>query len=400
MKKILILMLAAAALTACGAAKISEKTRLADITYAEQQTRVMLATAGEPTGGNFPRNTNGGKFYGTNDKDWTSGFFPGQLWLLYHMTGNAEWRTQAEKWTAKLTDLRHYTGTHDLGFMMGCSFGLGERFTGQYRDVLKDAADALITRWSPHTGTIKSWNGWQSWDEPSFEFPVIIDNMMNLELLFRVSQLTGDKKYYDIAIAHADATLKNHFRPDGSTFHVVAYDPVTGEVLARKTAQGYADASTWARGQAWAIYGFTMVARETGEKRFLDAAVKATEWWLEHLPGDMVPYWDFNRGQAAYKPGARSYATRYQGIDDKDASAAAVVASALLELSELAGRRDFREKAVATLLSLSSPVYRAPVGTNAGFLLMHSVGSIPNQVEIDVPLVYADYYYIEALNRL
>jgi rhamnogalacturonyl hydrolase YesR len=391
-------LLAAGAVCSCAGVRfVSENTR-----YAAEQTRVLLERAGRPDGTNFPRSVReDGSFVGTNMYDWTSGFFPGTLWYLYALTGDEQWHAQARQWTGALDSLKTFRGTHDLGFMIYCSFGNGELLdpSQEYRDVIVEAADALSTRWSPKTGVIKSWNGFRGWDDTRFEYPVIIDNMMNLEMLFAASRITGDQKYRDIALSHADTTLKNHLRDDFSSYHVVGYNPETGAVEGKRTWQGYSDNSTWARGQAWAVYGFTMAHRETGERRYLDAAVGAADWYLAHLPDDMVPAWDFNAGQEGYTPGARSHASRYAGVSNKDASAAAIVCSALFDLARQAGRPDYRRKAEAMLRSLASPEYRAAMGANGGFMLMHCTGAIPLRSEIDVPLVYADYYFMEALTK-
>jgi rhamnogalacturonyl hydrolase YesR len=373
------------------------------VAFAAAQTERMLDAVGEPTGKNYPRTMNDrAGVVTTGMYDWTPGFFPGQLWYLYELTGDAKWRTRAERWTSTLEPLKTFTGHHDLGFMVYCSFGNAERLApkAEYGDILVESAGSLATRFSPVTGTIKSWNHRKAWDDVTeWFYPVIIDNMMNLELLFHASRVTGDRKYYDIAVRHADTTLKNHFREDGSSYHVVDYDAATGAVLDRATCQGYSDNSTWARGQAWAIYGYTMVARETGEKRFLDAAVRAADWYLKRLPADLIPLWDFNVGQTDYTPQGKSYAVEFEGRELRDVSAAAVVCSALFELGGLAGRPDYTEAAVKMLRTLASPSYRAAPGENANFLLTHSVGSIPHKTEIDKPLVYADYYFLEALVR-
>ncbi len=400
MKNSIKLVVLLALLSGCGRkAYIDEQVQ-----YVQDQMRVLLANAGEPNGRNFPRSTReDGSLGTTNMYDWTSGFFPGSLWYIDELTGSDEWRRQAEAWTGSLDSLKTFTGTHDLGFMIYCSFGNGARLDdakrAEYEQVIVTAAFALISRWSPDTGVIRSWNSFRGMDDTRFEYPVIIDNMMNLEMLFAASRITGDDTYRRIAVSHADSTLKNHFRGDWSTYHVVGYDPETGAVVGKRTWQGYADNSTWARGQAWAIYGFTMAYRETGDRRYMDAAVAAAEWYLERLPEDMVPYWDFGAGKEGFTPGERSYANEYPGTTDRDASAAAIVCSALFELSDLAERKDFRVKAVEMLKALGSPAYRAPVGDNGGFMIMHCTGALPLRSEIDAPLVYADYYYLEALAR-
>lgn len=379
-----------------------------NLAYAEQMLSAQLLEANKTFSaerGSFPRTSNkSGGLASTSMYDWTPGFFPGSLWFLYDNSKNENLKAEAIKWTEKLKPLEHFTGHHDLGFMMYCSYGNAYRFTGNetYKHILVNAAKALSTRFDPATGSIKSWNVFKSWHgDKSYDFPVIIDNMMNLEMLFFASKVSGDTTFRHVAVTHALTTMKNHFRPDLSSYHVVCYDAKTGAVVARETAQGYADNSTWSRGQAWAIYGFTMCYRETGDPRFLKTAKGLADYYIKNLPADQVPVWDFNANEKGYQPGKNSYANQVS-TPYRDASAAAVTASALLELSTFTdgqASRNYKETAVKTLQSLSSDAYRAGPGTNAGFIVKHCVGSIPHQVEIDVPLVYADYYYIEALHR-
>lgn len=391
-------------LASCNNKQNSEKDKFLNenVEFATAQTTKMLQTVGVPTGNNYPRTTNEeGELVVTGMYDWTPGFFPGNLWYLYELTGDSIWKNQAERWTMSLEPLQTFTGHHDLGFMMYCSFGNAERLAPkpQYTDILIQSAESLSSRFSEKTQTIKSWNYRKAWnDTTEWFYPVIIDNMMNLEMLFYASKVSGNKKFYDIAVKHADATLKNHFRDDFTTYHVVNYDTITGGVLNQATCQGFSDNSMWARGQAWAIYGFTMVYRETKDQKYLDAAVKATDVYLKNLPEDLVPLWDFNVDEVGYTPEGSSYAVEFQERL-RDASAAAIVCSALFELGEYVTDKGYTDKAIKMLESLSSPAYRASLGANADFLLMHSVGSIPHHTEIDVPLVYADYYFLEALVR-
>ena len=321
---------------------------------------------------------------------WTSGFFPGILWYINEYTGDKTFESFAKKWTEKLEPVKTFKGNHDIGFMMYCSFGNAYRLTQneKYKDILIQSAYSLATRFNPQVGTIKSWDSWRSWENKHvFKYPVIIDNMMNLELLFEASKLSGDSTYYNIAVKHADTTMKNHFRDDNSCYHVVDYDPVTGEVRKRQTAQGYADESAWARGQAWAIYGYTMCYRYTHDQKYLDMAEKIYNFIFNNpnLPEDLVPYWDFDAPNIPNEP--------------RDASAAACTASALYELSTYIPGKNYKETADKIMESLGSPAYRAEVGTNGNFILMHSVGSIPHGAEIDVPLNYADYYFLEGIMR-
>jgi len=273
--------------------------------------------------------------------------------------------------------------------MIQCSFGNGYRLgEEQYKEVIIQAAKSLSTRFRPVAGIFQSWNvdkGWQS--ERGWECPVIIDNMMNLELLFNATRLTGDSSFYQMAVSHADQTIKNHYRPDFSCYHVVDYSMTDGTVRNRHTAQGYAHESSWARGQAWGIYGFTVCYRETRDPKYLQQAQKAFEFVVNHknFPSDLVPYWDFDAPKIPDEP--------------RDASAAAIMASALYELSGYEKREYYMGWADKIMVSLSSPAFRAKRGENGNFLLMHSVGSIPHGAEIDVPLNYADYYFLEALVR-
>lgn len=319
--------------------------------------------------------------------DWTVGFFPGSLWYLVEAKGDEKFRTAAARYTASLAAHQHNRRTHDLGFMLGCSFGHAHRLTGDpaYRAVLLNGAASLASRFDARVGAIRSWDWGRQW-----EFPVIIDNMMNLELLLWAARESGDAQFRTIAVQHADTTLRHHFRPDGSTYHVVDYDPRTGKVRQRVTHQGLADHSTWSRGQAWAIYGFTLLYRETREARFLRQARAAADFVLEHprLPADKIPRWDFDAPEFPSTP--------------RDASAAAIMASALLELGTFVPRADrqrYHAFAHAQLRSLASPEYLASVGENGGFLLRHSTGNRPEGKEVDVPLNYADYYFLEALVR-
>ncbi|HEX6431620.1 MAG TPA: glycoside hydrolase family 88 protein [Niastella sp.] len=384
----------------------SESGFIADnFSFADSQLKKMLTVA-DKYDSLFPRTIDKeGRLKLTNKYEWTSGFFPGALWYAYEGTGDAALKSNAILWTEKLESLQYFTEHHDLGFMLYCSYGNAYRLTGneQYKQVLVNAARSLSTRFSPKTGSIKSWNGFGSWDgKGKYYYPVIIDNMMNLELLFFASKVTGDPSFRNIAITHAQNVIKNQLRPDYSCYHVVCYDSLTGKVLSKETAQGYANNSTWARGQSWGIYGFTMTYRETKDKRFLLTARKMADYYLDNksLPADKVAYWDFNANAPGYYPSVRSHA-KETPVNYRDASAAAITASALFELSTWLGTAGEKYKAAAIdiLHALSAPAYRASAGENGDFLLKHCVGSIAHGTEIDVPLVYADYYFLEALNR-
>ncbi|RZK41792.1 MAG: glucuronyl hydrolase [Pedobacter sp.] len=334
----------------------------------------------------FPQST---KKDGTPDNRtsewWCSGFFGGSLWYLFEYTGEAKWKEAADKWTKAVEKEKFNTRTHDLGFMLYCPFGNGYRLTNNpdYIEPMVTGAKSLATRFDSNYGLIKSWD-----KHADCEYPVIIDNMMNLEFLFWAAKHSKDKKLYDIAITHADNTLKHHFRDDFSSYHVVCYLPGT-KVFRKKTHQGAADSSAWARGQAWALYGYTMMYRETKDKKYLDLAEGIAKFVINHpnLPKDKVPYWDFD---APNLPN-----------EERDASAAAVFASALLELSTYTKKSKtlYFTTAEQMLVSLASPAYTATVGENNNFILKHSVGHKPGNSEINTPIVYADYYYLEALLR-
>ena len=356
---------------------------------AEKQTNVMLQEIPKAKSANAdlvsPRTLNKGELKLVASRDWTSGFFPGELWFLYEYTGNKEWKQQAESFTANIEREKTNGGTHDMGFKVYCSFGAGFRLTNDqhYKEVIIQSAKTLSTRFRATTGTISSWD--HSGDK--WAYPVIIDNMMNLELLFAVTQLTGDSSFYKIAVTHANTTMKNHYRPDNSSYHVVGYDSLTGNVIKKSTHQGYADESAWSRGQSWGLYGYTMCYRFTKDKKYLEHAEKIAAFILNHpnMPKDLVPYWDFN---APNIPN-----------EERDASAAAILASGLYELSTYSiNGKLYKEKADKIIESLTNN-YRSAIGENKGFILLHSTGSRPSNSEVDVPINYADYYYLEALLR-
>lgn len=361
-----------------------------NIVFAAEQQKMQLCEIKKTGKILYPRTIKNGSIHYTPLRDWCVGFFPANLWLTYKLTGDDKWKAQAENFTESLDTLQYLTTTHDLGFMIGCPYLAGIRFADKddYKSVIVQAAKSLSTRYRPEAGVIQSWDtdrGWQR--KRGWKCPVIIDNMMNLELLFEASLISGDSVYYDIAVKHADMTLKNHFRKDYSSYHVVDYDPETGQVRSKQTAQGYADESAWSRGQAWGLYGYTVCYRYTKDRKYIDQAVKIADFIFnnKNLPKDMVPYWDYNAPDIPDAP--------------RDASAAAITASALYELSGYIDVNDYIEKADLILQSLSSSNYCAKLGENGNFILMHSVGSLPHGNEIDVPLNYADYYYLEALLR-
>ena len=366
---------------------------------------LIMAKSLEDTPMALPRYFDKQGLHKCNYKNWVSGFFPGVLWYLYEseklkvkseVLTTAQLEYYARLYTERIDSAQYMTWTHDLGFIINDSYGQGYRLTGDpnYLAVMERGAESLATRYKEKVGLIQSWgqrNGWQ--------YPVIIDNMLNLEYLMDVSRLTGNKRYADIANSHATKTMKNHFRPDYSCYHVVSYNPETGEPEVKCTYQGLADSSAWARGQAWAVYGFTMMYRETGRKEYLEHARRVANYICTHpkMPADKVPYWDFD----AVPNGATS---PLEGLGYRDASAAACMASGLIELSQLdPNKEDARrwlDMAEQQLRSLTSPAYLAEVGEQGGFILKHSVGNLNKKSEVDVPLTYADYYYVEALLRL
>jgi len=340
---------------------------------------------------NLPRTIENGsaEWKYVNYHDWCSGFWPGILWNLYETTHDKKWKVEANKFTQELTPIVNHSGfDHDLGFTIFNSFGNGYRLTKDpaYKLVILKAADSLATLFNPKIGTILSWLGMVK--KMNWPHNTIIDNMINLELLFWASKNGGSRHLYDIAVKHAETTMHNHFRPDFSAYHVVVYDTVSGKKIKGVTHQGYADNSMWARGQSWAIYGFTMCYRETRKSEFLDFAQKVADVYLKRLPADKIPFWDFDDPAIPNAP--------------KDASAAAVSASALLELSgfvkDKAKAAYYKNLAVAMLKELSSAKYQSR-NVNSAFLL-HSTGHKPAGTEIDASIIYADYYYLEALIRL
>jgi len=352
--------------------------------FAAQQYKVLLQNTPLDK---MPRTYINGKVMTSGIDWWTSGFVPGSLWYIYEQTGDTAIKSAAEQRLIQEEKMKRYTGNHDIGFMIFCSFGNAFRITGEakYKDIIDTAAVYQSTRYRPAIHAIQSWN-----TSNKFQCPVIIDNMMNLEQLCWVTAHGGDKKYMQIAIQHANTTLVNHFREDYSSYHVVDYDINNGSVLKKGTHQGLADSSAWARGQSWALYGYTMMYRYTKDKKYLTQANHIAAFILQHtdLAEDKIPYWDYNAPVNEHTL--------------RDASAASVMASALLELGQYV-KGDLKKVYVQTaekiLRTLSSEVYRSKLGENGGFILKHSVGSLPGNSEVDLPLTYADYYFLEALKR-
>lgn len=381
-KKIFQLFLFTILVFEVSAQKINTKKVWSD---AEQQIQFLIkeTKANKSKQLSFPRTTIHDSLKMIPSGDWTSGFFPGILWLLYEKTNKQEWKQAAEEFTDLMFKEPYNASSHDVGFKVYNSYGNGYKITNDsgYKRAIIDAAKTLSKRFNPTVGCIRSW------DFGKWQYPVIIDNMMNLELLFEATKLSGDSSFYRIAISHANTTMKNHFRNNYSSYHLVNYDPSTGNVIGKMTVQGYADESAWARGQAWGLYGYTMCYRETRDKKYLEQAEHIASFILNNpdLPKDGVPYWDFNAPDLQRQP--------------RDASAAAVMASALYELSGyLQNGKNYRKAADKIIESLTKN-YRSSIGANHGFILLHSTGHLPAGSEIDVPLIYADYYYLEALLR-
>jgi unsaturated chondroitin disaccharide hydrolase len=359
------------------------------LNHAQQQTDLLLAEIPKAPNKNgtlvTPRTVEKDQLILVAARDWTSGFFPGTMWYLYELTKNEKWKKEAQVYTEKVEQEKFNGRTHDMGFKIYCSFGNGFRLTKneKYKDIIIQSAKTLITRFNPKVGAIRSWDH----NADKWDFPVIIDNMMNLELLFEATKLTGDSVYHKIAVTHANTTLKNHFRPDYSSFHVISYNPTTGAVEKKNTHQGYAHESAWARGQAWAIYGYTLCYRETKDPKYLEQAQNIANFLFtnKNMPEDLVPYWDFDVPNIEKEP--------------RDVSAATIIASSLYELSTYSKHKeDYLKKANKIMASVGKK-YSSDLGTNKGFILDHSTGHKPSNGEIDVPLNYADYYYMEALVR-
>lgn len=352
-----------------------------DVSFLESQLERDASTFADSLWVNPPKEKLGTR-RNCNIYDWTSGFFPGSLWYAYELTGDADLKNEAIDYTNRMFPISKYKDNHDIGFMINCSYGNAMRLApnDSIMDVIVETAENLCSRFNVQIGCIRSW------DFGHWNYPVIIDNMMNLDLLFNATNLTGNQKYKQVAIKHAYTTMKHHFRPDFTSFHVVSYND-DGSVELKGTHQGKNDDSAWARGQGWAVYGYTSCYRETKDVKFLNQAVNVAEMIIKrNVASDKVCYWDFDAPIKRETP--------------RDASAAAVIASAFLELSTFAENGDrYFDYAEEILKSLSSKKYLSEKGQNKGFVLMHSVGSLPHGSEIDTPINYADYYYLEALKR-
>ena len=376
--------------TSCGNSEKEQLRKMTQqsLTFCSEQV-MHLSERLIPLEGQLPRTFENGELKTTTHRSWTSGFYPGVLWQLYErFPQKQELKTLAQEFTGRVSEAQWMTSTHDLGFMIFCSFGQGYRITGdeEYKEAIYNACNSLSTRYSDTVKCIMSWNPNKKW-----KYPVIIDNMMNLEMLMWAAEQFDIPRFAEIANLHAMTTIANHFREDNSSYHVVSYDPTTGFPAVKNTHQGYSDDSAWARGQSWGLYGYTMMYCCTGNEVYLKKAREIADFLASHpnLPEDGIPYWDYD----------------CPDIPDtyRDVSAGAIMASALLDLSTLdksSDSRRWRKLAIKQICSLSGPEYRSEPGENGGFILKHSVGFCKNNSEIDVPLTYADYYYVEALLRL
>ena len=364
--------------------------------FAERQ---LARTDSELPPGAFPNHTQrSGRWHATGPEAWTSGFLPGALWLVHRHTKDPSWRRRAVRRQAPLAGQALNTTTHDVGFILLPSFGRAWSSTRRpaYRRVVRRGAASLASRFSAAVGATRSWG------TRGPEFTVVIDNLMNLGLLFWGARHGGPTAWRDMAHRHALTTLRDHVRRDGSTYHVVDYETATGRILRKRTHQGASAESTWSRGQAWAIAGFAAAYRNTRDARLLGAARRVARWWLRHVPADRVPYWDFDarptgtrsRVMAALLPAAVRRSAR-------DSSAAAIAASGLLDLARLEPRegsaRRFRRAAVATLRSLASPRYLAR-GTRTRSVLLHGTAHHARGVS-DTGLIVGDYYFLQGLIR-
>lgn len=354
-----------------------------------QQQSLLMAKKYENQPGRLPKSFEGNKDTSSDSRWWCSGFFPGSLWYLYENNKNQEVLNYAKMYTDRVEREKYTTDNHDVGFMLYCSFGNGLRLTGEerYKEVLLTGAKSLATRFDPKVGLIRSWdhntNVWQ--------YPVIIDNLMNLELMLWAATYSKNDNFRKIAISHADNTMIHHFRPDFSSYHVVSYDKKTGLPHKKQTHQGAADNSAWSRGQSWGLYGYTYLYRETKDKRYLEQAKNIANFLINHpqMPKDFIPYWDYDAPQIPNTT--------------RDASAATVMASALIELSDFVDadlKKRYMKVVDTQIRTLASDEYTAKLGDNGDFILKHSTGAFPFKSEIDAPLTYADYYYLEALSRL
>lgn len=356
--------------------------------FSEKQYLLMAENYAK-TDSILPKTYENGKDISSDSRWWCSGFFPGSLWYLYENTKDPKMLEYAKLFTDRVEREKYTTNNHDVGFMLYCSFGNGLRLTGNehYKEVLLTGARSLATRYKENVGLIRSWDFFRD----KWQYPVIIDNMMNLELILWAADYSGDAQLKKIAISHADKTLEHHFRPDHSSFHVVSYDTITGLPHLKQTHQGFSAESAWSRGQSWGLYGYTYMYRETKDEKYLEMAKNIANYMIHHprMPKDYIPYWDFDAPEIPNT--------------SRDASAATIMASALIELSDFVDEKlakEYMDVVETQIRTLASPEYTANLGENGCFILKNSVGAYLFKSEVDVPLTYADYYYLEALTRL
>jgi unsaturated chondroitin disaccharide hydrolase len=361
---------------------------------ADQLTQTVATTSTTA----YPRYTQSYNSWNSgNAAYWGSGFFPGCLWMMYEATGDNQFRTWAETWTAGLEGQATTSPLHDVSFQIFTSYGNGHRLTGNagYPPVLQDAALNMSDLFHAPSGVITL--GWGNWQSPS-----AIDAMMNLQLLFWAAKNGGLQAWHDMAVSHCYATATDLVRPDGGTYQIVDYDIVTGDIVVQEALQGYADESTWSRGQGWAVYGYTVAFRETGDPNFLNLAVATADYYIDNSPADGVAWWDFDTPDIPNT--------------ERDTSAGSVAASALIELSNLTDDPQLREKfntaACRILLALCLPEqaggYLAEDGNGSVLspgLLMHGchfhpdAAVEPGVARPDESLIWGDYYFLEALVR-
>ncbi len=374
---------------AWGNTKLDSKVDHA-LNFARQQLKKTIASLSNDTN-QFPEEAILGEDLTWKTKNlngWGSGYFPGMLWYMYEDTTDDFWKQKAQAWTISLENEKGNINHHDIGLIIGCSFGHAYRLTNDsyYRQVVVEAANSLARRFNPAVGCTRSWGKIDN----DKTFTVIIDNMVCTELLFMGAKLGGQKQWYDMAVSHALKTMKNHIRSDSSTYHVVEYDPVKGGVIQKRSHQGFAEESCWARGQAWAIYGFTTTFRETGDEPFLKTAQKTADYFIDNLPKDHIPYWDF----------------RLPDIQKakRDTSAAAIAASGMLELSTLTKDEQASKKYFDTACSILNALCCAPYlaeGTKSPAILLQMTYGVKDATNDKIigSWIWGDYYFVEAMMR-
>ncbi len=406
MRKFVLMLTAMAFVFASCAPKQETMRELSDRVFAVAMEQYQMMDA-QLAPDQFPKTFEDDSLITTGLKWWCSGFPAGTMWYIYEYTRDPQMLELAKKHTAKMSAILDYPTHHDIGFQINDSYGQAYRLTGDeaYLPLIKAAAERLAGRFSPVTGVTMSWEPSAKWN-----YPVIIDNMMNLELLENASKLFDEPGFDAVARTHANTTMANHFRPDYTVYHLLDYDPENGDVVVRQTVQGYADETCWSRGEAWALYGYTMMYRETGDEAYLALAEHIADYLLTVLPEDGIPYWDFNAPGTPNAIGSDAVGAPEYDYDEslpvkRDASAGAIIASALVDLSRLTKDADksasYIAEAEKMLRTFAGEEYLAKSGELGGFVLKHSVGNLHGSkkgpTEVDVPLTYADYYFLEAL---